>query len=211
LEILMKKFFPLLFSLCLLALPLSAQESSGSDEVEETVPEDEYSAPPLILNAAGDMTLTLEAGAGFPLAFSTPDTAKHIWPGFYGNVTFDYSLTPFFYVGASFQGLFSSTIANNSLNTIPLSFHAGYKFVFDNLEIPLSLGLGAYLQTYTSAESYTHFSLFMKAQTGVYWRFNSSWAIGLDANLWWTPQWVSGSGSAQGLFIAPGASFRFYY
>jgi len=174
----------------LLGLPvmLAAQDEGGDPEFETDW--DDYSTD---LYTAGDQTFMISLGVLFPTVFvndgdvwTTPEQHKFDPPvGGTGSLAFNYYVTSNIFVGGEVGGMFSPTIAKNTVFTILLGARGGYQFNIWKLEFPISVAIGMIWQTYLDKRYY---GLYLKGGLSAYFRASADWSFGLASNWYYMPQ-----------------------
>ena len=186
---------------------------------EEEPPEDTPVSPPadtvwddynLSVYNKGDKTFNITLGILIPLFFSgLPDGNSHnLSVGGTGTLSFNYFLTPHFFVGAELSGVFASTIGKSMLYMVPFGARVGYQFVFRRFEFPLSLMIGAAPQKHGN-EGY--FGFILKPGASAFWRFNPDWSFGLNTIWWFVPQWPKGGNDVYGNFLEVTLTARYHF
>jgi hypothetical protein len=177
----------LLVLLCLLCCSsLFAQEDD-----EEAPIESDWSGYLPSLYSRGDQIFNIHLGLGFPLfyadqEFGVLETKMNM--GGMASLSYVYFLNAHWFWGGELSGAFFSTVGKNNFFIVPMGFKAGYQFIFRRFEFPLSLMVGAAPQQ-RLGDSY--FGLFVKPSAAAFFRFNPDWSFGINASLWWVPQWTS--------------------
>ena len=193
-----------------LAFPLSGQEEDIDSE-----PEDE---PPVIiwdtyepeLYMAGDQMFVLSAGIIFPTFFSgdgMEGNPPNIDLGGMGSVSYSFFLSPNWFVGGEFQGMFVGTGGKNMLYIIPFGIHGGYQFTRGRFEFPLRLMIGGAAQLYLDKN---HFGFIIKPGASAYYRFNADWSYGLNVQWWMLPQAPTNNRFVLGNFMEISLSMRYH-
>jgi len=144
----------------------------------------------------GDQTFIISLGTVFPTAFFKNGTyyKNHNFNppvGGAGSLSYNYYLTPNIFLGGEIGGVFMPTLGNNMFYAIPLGIRTGYQFYFWRLEFPLNLTIGMIWHRYLNLKYY---GLYMKGGGAAYFRFNSEWSFGMNANWYWLPQWTGERG-----------------
>jgi len=182
------------FLLICFTVLLYSQEQE--DEEEQIVqPERDYN---YLRPVSGDQVIIMSAGTIFPVLFiySDPETEKNKpeWGNFKppvgGNLylSYNYFLTPNFFVGGEVSFLFISTLGLNTAYFVPLGIRAGYQFSVWRLEFPLSFSVGMAWHRYLDLGYY---GLYLKAGASAYFRFNEDWSFGLNSAFGWFPEWTN--------------------
>ena len=187
-----------------------AQEEGPDDESPGSIPIDsDWNEYQQTMYSRGDKTFTITLGVIIPTVFSGIDEmGSGLKVGGTGTLAFNYFLSPNFFLGGELSGMFSGTRGKNMLYIIPFGARAGYQFVFRRFEFPISLMIGAAPQKYLT-EGY--FGLILKPCAAGFWRFNSDWTFGLNANWWFLPQWPKNGQNSIGNFMEVSLSARYNF
>ena len=166
------------------------------------------------LYSRGDKTFTITLGFIFPTYFSgAVENNNHgLGLGGTGSLAFNYFFSPHFFFGGELSGMFASTRAGNMLYIVPFGLRAGYQFLYQRFEFPLTLMIGAAPQKKLE-EGY--FGLIIKGGGSVFWRFNPDWSFGLNAVWWFLPQWPKAENgvkhNSNGNFLELTVSARYHF
>ena len=202
---------PRVFSLLLIMFCLFSSISLYAQEEDpESPPVDsdwfDYVESPY---ARGDRTFNISLGVLFPTFFSGIENNRHgLSPGGMGTLTFNYFLSPTFFVGAELSGSFSATRGGNMLYLIPFGVRAGHQFYYRNFEFPVSVMIGAAPQRYVENG---YFGLIVKPGASAFWRYNMDWSFGLNTNWWVLPQWPRNGNNVIGNFLELTLSARYHF
>jgi hypothetical protein len=170
----------------LVAAGLGAQEDPGEVPAEE-----DWAGFMPGLYSAGDQIFGLSLGIAVPTVFVKPGGGfipDNMTLGGTGSLSYDYFLGSHLFVGGELQGMFAPTLGDHILIVIPIDLRAGYQFVYNRFEFPLSLGLGIAPQQLRTSKSYSYLSFFMKPRAAAYFRINPDWSVGITTAWWWIPQ-----------------------
>ena len=191
-------------------LMVFAQEESPPDERPGSPPiESEWDDYELNVYNRGDKTFNITLGLVIPTVFGgIADEGHGLTLGGTLSLTFNYFLTPHFFLGGELSGMFAGTRGKNMLYIVPFGVRVGYQFVFRRFEFPLSLMIGAAPQKYIE-EGY--FGLFMKPGVSAFWRFNPDWSFGLNTMWWFLPQWPKNGNNAYGNFLEVSLTARYHF
>jgi len=182
----MRKAFALIF-LMLIGFPILLFAQDGDDPAVE--PDwDFYTAD---LYTRGDQTFNISLGTVFPTVFvnqgkKIPHNFKPPVGGT-GSLSYNYFLNSHIFVGGEIGGMFLSTLGGNTLYIIPVGIRGGYQFNFWRLEFPLALTVGMTWHRYLNM---AYYGFYMKGGGSVFFRFNTDWSFGLNANWFWLPEWT---------------------
>lgn len=141
--------------------------------------------------ARGDQTFNISLGVVFPIIFvNQGKKIEHNFTppvGGIGNLSYNYFLNSHIFVGGEIGGIFMPTLGKSTAFIIPLGARVGYQFLVWRLEIPLSLSMGMAWHRYLNL---AHYGFYIKGGASVFYRFNSNWSFGLNANWYWLPEWT---------------------
>ena len=188
---------------------LYAQESEG--DLPATEGDWDIYAPDMY--ASGDQIFVISLGTVFPTVFLNNGKiiTHNISPpvGGTGSLSYNYFLSPNIFLGGEVGGIFMSTLGRNMFYAIPLGLRAGYQFYFWRFEFPVSLTLGMTWHRYLDL---SYYGFYMKGGGSVFYRFNSDWSFGLNANWYWLPQWTNDrSKNVDGNFVNLTLSARYHF
>ncbi|MDR0401096.1 MAG: hypothetical protein LBH51_09160 [Treponema sp.] len=209
-----------LFGMLILAAalgPLGAQdrEEDWTDEPGEDVPADDWSGFIQDLYSRGDQAFGMSFGVAVPTVFAAEDGGilpRNIVIGGTGSLSYDYFLGSNLFVGGEVQGMFAPTLGQHMLFIIPIHLRAGYQFVINRFEFPLSLGFGIAAQQFRTSKSYSYTGIFVKPKVSAFFRFNPDWSFGLNTAWWWIPQTMKNSSdSVQGHFFEATLAVRYHF
>ena len=180
---------------------------------EETPPEDE--SDPAWNEAItspydfGDRTFVISLGVLFPTFFggAVENNQHGLGLGGTGSLAFNYFLSSNVFIGAELAGSFSGTRGGNMLYIVPFGVRAGYQFVLNRFEFPVSLMVGGAAQSYIGQG---FFGPILKPSASAFWRFNPDWSFGLNGAWWFIPQWPRNGHNVYGNFIELTLSARFH-
>jgi len=184
------KVLVFLLLICLTVL-LYSQEQEEEDPITE--PDRDYS---YLRSVPGDQAIIISAGTIFPVLFVYSDQDmenKPDWGNFKppvgGNLylSYNYFLTPNFFVGGEVSFIFISTLGLNSAYFVPLGARIGYQFYLWRFEFPLSLSIGMAWHRYLD---FGYYGFYAKAGASAYFRFNEDWSFGLNSAFGWYPEWI---------------------
>jgi hypothetical protein len=189
-------------------------EGEGGEE-EEIPAEEDWSGFMPSLYSRGDQTFNLSLGVVVPTVFAKTngDIIPHnMIIGGAGSLSYDYFFGSHVFVGGELMGMFSYTLGNHMLFVIPINLRAGYQFVVQRFEFPLSLGLGIAPQQFKTSKSYDYLGLFVKPRASVFFRFNPDWSFGINTAWWWIPQITGNSDeSVHGHFFEATIAARYHF
>jgi len=171
---------------------------------------DDYS---IDLYTKGDQTCSFSLGVGFPIAFiNQGEKIKHnITPpiGGTGAFSYIYYLNSHLFTGGELSLLFLPTIAENTVFITSLGAKLGTQFIFGRFEFPVSLALGATLQSYLD---FKYFGYYMKGGACAYFRATHEWSFGLTSNFCWYPQWTNEPAkNVDGFFVDLSVIGRYHF
>jgi hypothetical protein len=187
---------------------LGAQEEEDPGQVPI---ESDWSGFMPAVYARGDKTVTISAGAVFPLFFLNEGRfiPNNITPGGVFSLAYNYFFGPHFFFGVEAEGSMAGTLGKNMFFTVPFGLRAGYQWVLGRVEIPVSLMAGGMLQKKADDE---YFGLVVKPGVAGFFRFNSDFSFGINLNWLWVPQWTSTpSETVYGNFLETTLSVRYHF
>ena len=175
------------------ALFLHAQDAETDEEDEEdeggiSIESDWSRAANLY--SSGDQMFCINLGIIKPLFFIEQKEGyfkTQMNLGGFGSLAYNYYLDSNWFLGGELGGMFSSTIDRSMFYIVPIGFRAGYQFIINRFEFPLSLMVGFAPQSYAER---TYLGLFSKPAAGAFFRFNSEWSFGMNTSFWWVPEWT---------------------
>ncbi len=191
----MKRFISLFMILCLCTAAIFAEDQG--DEYDDGYVYEQ--------NGAGDQFLSIDLMADFPLTFQ-----KQLYIGAGAAISYYRFLNSNFAVGGDLLVGYNLTIGQKPLITVPITVGLLYQPYVGKFEFPITLGLGVASST---CQTMTYFpSLTTKASAGVFYRFAEGWSAGLNASIFWVPQWFKDSSkNFNGVFTTVGISARYHF
>jgi hypothetical protein len=173
-----------LLLLCLPVMLFAQEDSDPSVEPDWDIYNiDTYSA--------GDKTFNISIGTVFPVVFVRErEIIEHNFSppvGGASSLSYNFFLNSRIFVGGEVSGMFIPTLSKNTTYIIPLGVKAGYQLYLWRFEFPLSISLGMCWHRYLDLG---YFGFFMKGGGAIYYRFNSDWSFGLNANWCFLPEWT---------------------
>ena len=186
-EDLMKKIFVFF---CMAFLLTFGAFSEGSEE-SEVNREQDYA---LRMNEPGDQYINIGLMVTFPLNFGGNFPLYRdgkLSTGGAGTLGYHRFLNSWFSVGIDISFGYHPTIQHNMFTYVPFTLCATVQPSWRKFEFPITLGVGAAVETYLSS---TYFpGLVLKPQAGVFYRINPSWSFGVRGDFMILPQWYSNS------------------
>ena len=200
-------FLVLFFIFC--GLSLYAQEGAyQEEEPDDSFPEAGFDEIMTAEYSPGDRNFTVSVGVVTPLFFSGIDNNQHgLSVGGAGSLAFNYFITRRFFVGGELSGMFASTRGGNMLYIVPFGIRAGYQFIRQRFEFPVSLMIGAAPQQYLEKD---YFGLIVKPGVSAFWRYSPEWSFGVNGAWWFVPQWPENGKNAFGNFLELTLSARYH-
>jgi hypothetical protein len=185
----------ILFFLLLIFLPclIFAQQNYDSDSSDPAI-ESDWEIYDMDKYVAGDQTFVISIGTIFPVLFINTYHNEVINSNFYppvggtGSLVYNYFLNSNIYVGGEISLMFNGTLGQNTVYLIPIGLRIGYQFNIWRFDIPVNYTLGMTWHRYLNDG---YFGLYMKAGTGLYYRFNNEWSFGFVTNWCWFPEWTN--------------------
>ncbi|MBN2651295.1 MAG: hypothetical protein JXR63_02850 [Spirochaetales bacterium] len=123
-----------------------------------------------------------------------PDMYQRIPVGGMLGLDYKFAIADNFLVGGSLEGGLFSTTGGNTHTIAALSASFTYNIRRWPFDIPLSINIGAYLNTLKlkdSQLSYTSANIFIKPQFAFYWNINQDWAFGFNTSMWMLPEFYA--------------------
>jgi hypothetical protein len=197
-------FFILFFGLSVLLFAQDDSEPSVEPDWDDYKNE---------LYTKGDQTFSISLGVGFPIAFiNNGEVIDHnITPpiGGTGALSYIYYLNSRFFAGGEVSLLFLPTTGGNTVFITSPGARIGTQFILGRFEFPISLALGATIQTYLD---FGYFGFFMKGGVCAYFRATRDWSFGLASNFCWYPQWTNEPAkNVDGLFVDLSIIARYHF
>ena len=203
----MKRFIAMLCTFLLASSLVFAQETEDEDDYDET------KDISFNMNQAGDqyisialmMTMPLNFGGDFPLYRKAT-----LITGGAGSLGYHRFLTGWLAVGADISFGYHPTLGSNIFTYIPLVVNATVQPSVKNFEFPITVGIGAAMESYLSR---TYFPGFVfKASAGIFYRATPSWSFGLSDEFMYMPQWYADSKyDDYGIFDSFQISARYHF
>jgi len=165
------------------------------------------------LYTKGDQTFSISLGVGFPIAFINKGEkiTHNITPpiGGTGALTYIYYLNSRLFTGGEVSLLFLPTLAENTVFITSFGLRLGTQFIKGKFEFPVSMALGATIQTYLG---FGYFGYYMKGGGCVLFRATHEWSFGLGSNFCWYPQWTNEPAkNVDGLFVDLSLVARYHF
>ena len=187
----MKRFTAALCTVLLLATAAFAQDDSDDDDDDIGRHDVSFN-----LNQRGDQYINIGLMVTFPMNFGGDFPLYRegkLNTGGMGMLGYHRFLTSWLAVGGDINFGYNPTIGNNIFTYVPLMLNVTFQPWFKRLEFPITLGVGAAMESYLSR---TYFpGLVLKATGGAYWRATPSWSFGLSYDFMYMPQWYKGEDS----------------
>jgi hypothetical protein len=92
------------------------------------------------------------------------------------------------FLGGDLGLLFLPTIGKNTVYITSLGAKAGTQLILGRFEFPVSLTVGATIQTYLD---FGYFGFYMKGGACALFRATHEWSFGFVSNVSWYPQWTN--------------------
>ena len=198
----MKRF---LYSLLLIFLSASfmyAQKSGDEDDGGDYYePSYDYK-----MNGSGDQYIKIALMGVFPQNFSDKLSA-----GGAAEIGYHRFLTELFALGFDVQFGYNPTIGSNMFTYVPMTFTGTFQPYFGKFEFPLTLGVGAALESYLNRNYFP--GLILKAQAGAFYRVMENWSFGIESEYIYMPQWYveHPEWNDYGLFLTVGLIARYHF
>jgi hypothetical protein len=104
--------------------------------------------------------------------------------------SYQYFVSRGFAIGGNLAGAYNSSIGNLPIYVVPLGFTASYWWTKLPFEFSVLGEVGPCLMRWNATGMIEPFA---KAGAAAYWRATSSWSLGLQAYLWFVPEFHYGS------------------
>lgn len=183
----MKRLFALMGALLILSgAPLFAQDNPDD--------EDEVTFASYSMNQSGDQYINIALQVTFPQNFggSFPSYRDgQLQIGGSGMLGYHRFLTSWFALGVDICFGYNPTIGENIFTYIPIVLDATFQPSWRSFEFPVTLGVGAAMETYLSRSYFP--GLTLKASAGVFYRATASWSFGAQGDYMVLPQWYDDS------------------
>jgi hypothetical protein len=137
----------------------------------------------------GSQAILLAVGVNVPLfilpadAQATQNNTLGVGAAF--GLQYQYFLFDHVSLGGSLFGSFATTLAGQSLFVAPISAHAAYWWGGAPMEYTAGLDLGMTVMRLSGDGMLTPFA---KLGAGAYYKLDSSWSLGGQANVWFIPE-----------------------
>jgi len=160
----------------------------------------------------GDQFIRMGLGPAFSLFNLTPDgieTDTNMKIGGTGTVGYSRFINTKIALGGEIAFSFNPTLGENLYFYLPLTFKATYAFVFNRIQVPVSLSTGFAFQTYNDT---SYFGPILKPEAGAYFQYSPEWSFG--ASLGWNiiPQWYKdGADNRTGNILESVIGVRYHF
>ena len=135
-------------------------------------------------NGAGDQFLKIGLMPNFPLNFG-----NKMYVGGAISIGYHRFLTSWLALGADAMFGYNPTIGSNMFTYVPLTLGVTFQPWIWRFEFPITLNIGMAIENYLS---YTYFpGLIIRPETGVFYRINEKWSVGIEAQFTYMPQWYA--------------------
>ena len=208
------------------ALVLHAQGAENEGDYEDEY-KDEYEgglniesdwSRALNLYNKGDQVFCINLGFSIPLFYVEQRDGPlrtNMKLGGFGSLAYNYFFDAHWFIGGEVSGMFAGTVGKKMYYAVPMGVRGGYQFILDRFEFPLSVLLGVAPQSHNER---SYFGIFAKLGGGAFFRLNSEWSFGLNANFWWVPEWtkILHEGSSKrinihGFFLETSLGARYHF
>ncbi|WP_147615526.1 TP0733 family outer membrane beta-barrel protein [Treponema pectinovorum] len=184
----MKKILLLLCS-ALFMMNYAFSQNSSTDDEEKSGFSAEYK-----MNEPGDQFINIGLMVTFPLNFGGTFPLYRdgqLSTGGAGLIGYHRFITSNFAVGFDISFGYNPTIGQNMFTYVPFTFCFTYQPTYKRFEFPISLGVGAAVESYLNRTYFPGFVL--KPELGIFYRVTPSWSFGTKGNYLYMPQWYSDS------------------
>lgn len=146
------------------------------------------------MNEPGDQFINIGLMVTFPLNFGGSFPLYRdgqLSTGGAGLIGYHRFITSNFALGLDLSFGYNPTIGENIFTYVPLTLCFTYQPTFKRFEFPISVGVGAAVESYLNR---TYFpGLVLKPELGVFYRATPSWSFGARGNWLYMPQWYKDS------------------
>ncbi len=160
----------------------NAPETDEEDDITYTIdynlnqPGDQY------INIALMVTFPMNFGGSFPLY-----RTGQLNTGGAGMLGYHRFITSWLAWGIDINFGYNPTIGSNIFTYVPIMFNLTLQPWFKRFEFPITLGVGAAMESYLSR---TYFpGLAVKGDAGIFYRATPSWSFGAAYDFMYLPQW----------------------
>lgn len=155
------------------------------------------------MNQKGDQFIKI----GAMVDISLRPSLNQLKVGGSGTLGYMFFLTGNFAVGGDATFMWMPTVGKNMFTCIPLMAKVMYQFTLHKFEFPITLGIGGAFENYVDD---TYFSLIIKPEVGVFFRYSPSWSAGINVGCNLMPQWTKNS-SYFGVIMDTGVTVRYHF
>ncbi len=149
---------------------------------------------------SGSQVFTITAGTNVPLSvtyydnteedfvtkFGPGDENTNLTMGGYGALDYELFVNPYLAMGGELGYQFNFAADGNILSCVPILYRLTYMPIQGTIETPISLGLGF---NYMSYNGNSKFTLMGQLNVGARYYFTSSWGVGIQSGISWSPEW----------------------
>ncbi len=200
----MKRVIFILMVFCCFLTVVSAQTIESPQQ-----PEANFDYEPI---RKGDQFIRIGLGVNFSMFNFGPEgmeSETNIFPGGTGHIGYTRYISSKYALGGEINFAFNSTLGGNMLFYLPMLFRATRVFTIRQLQIPLSVGVGAAFQSYNG---YNYFGLMLKPEIGAYYQFTPEWSFGFSSGWNLIPQWYADKADNRTANLLDiGASVRYHF
>jgi hypothetical protein len=172
---------------CLSALICFGQEGEDESKEEKNTPPP---VPPSYI--LGSSNIVVRLGAFIPLFFNNLSTGEvvpaNLWTGVKFGFQWQGYLSNEWSVGVELNGALSFSPNFNILWLLPIGAKGSYTIHMHPFEFPLSLTVGACLESFIDS---SRIDFFLKPEIAAYWKIDATWGVGLSVGYLWIPQQAS--------------------
>jgi hypothetical protein len=188
------------------AAALGAQAEQPADAPKEK-PKSNFEYEPI---RKGDQNIGISIGPAFSLFNIGGDGADtNMEIGGIGSIRYNRYLNSRVALGGGIDFAFNPTLGENLYFYLPIVFGGTYTFVFDRIQVPLSLMGGFAFQTYNDR---TYFGPILKPSAEIWFQYSPEWSYGLSAAWSVIPQFYEDSSNNRtGNFADIKAGFRYHF
>lgn len=165
------------------------------------------------MNQPGDQYINIALMVTFPMNFggSFPLYRQgQLNTGGAGMLGYHRFVTSWLAWGIDINFGYNPTIGSNIFTYVPIMFNLTFQPWYKKLEFPITLGVGAAMESYLSR---TYFpGLALKGDAGIFYRATPSWSFGIVYDYMYLPQWYEDSQyNDYGLFSSIQFAARYHF
>lgn len=212
----MKRLIAGFCAFLLIATAVFAQETQDEHADDDEQDKDIVYSVNYNLNQPGDQYINIALMVTFPMNFGGDFPlyrTGQLNTGGAGMLGYHRFITGWLAWGIDINFGYNPTIGSNIFTYVPIMFNLTFQPTFKKLEFPITLGVGAAMESYLSR---TYFpGLALKGDAGVFYRATPSWAFGIAYDFMYLPQWYQDADKRKyndyGIFSSVMLAARYYF